>query len=77
MKLNKSILTVLLCAGALWPQARDFAGQEQVLVDSATVAITETGIDEPGIWRQDSVRRFNPFVAGAVSMALPGAGQVY
>jgi hypothetical protein len=83
MKLNKSILAVLLCAGALWPQAQDSAGPADSAMaagafnDSGTVDIKKSGIDELDVWHQDSARRFNPFVAGAASLVLPGAGQVY
>jgi hypothetical protein len=77
MKLNKSLLAVFLFAGALWPQVHDSAVSQQASNDSGSVEITKSGIDELDVWRQDSLRRFNPFVAGAASLVLPGAGQIY
>jgi hypothetical protein len=79
MDLNKSAAAVLFLAGALWPRAaQDSAGQEQALNNPAAAEIHKnTVVDELDIWRQDSVCRFNPFVAGAASLVLPGAGQLY
>lgn len=69
MKLNKLIGAIIVSAGALWPQVND----------SIPVEMMKPAVNEPEAsgWRTDSAKKFNPVAAGALSLVLPGAGQVY
>jgi hypothetical protein len=76
MKLNKFGLVIILCTGAVWPQGQDTAGTVNAENDTGSLIINNLGIKDSESWKPDSVRRFNPVIAGAASI-LPGAGQVY
>jgi len=77
MKLSKLGLVIIFCTGAVWPQRQDTAGTVTTENDTGFIEIHNLGIKDSEIWKPDSVRRFNPVIAGAASLILPGAGQVY
>jgi hypothetical protein len=77
MKLNKPGLLIVFFTGALWPQGLDTARTVIAENDTGSVVIKNLGIRDSEIWKPDPVRRFNSVIAGAASIILPGAGQVY